>query len=300
MYIRAMLTVLTLLTVLTVGAGMPRPWIGIQGEWVLSPQADFAKWQWLAEADATGVTEITVTAIGGDLPDIDVRFLSRTEREGWTEFKDAANRLGITPVVYLSEWEHRGILTDNDRLDVARWCVATFGQDGWIACIGEEFNAGTATALRVAGEIRALAPGIPIAIHNPHYGPPRVEFETIILPALMAAGMVDIWLIQDTLEDMPATYARAEAMGLIAVAHEQAPADWGTQPLGISEWFENGRAASIYPGYKNPDCTDLWCPQPGIYAQPLAQLGRERFLRHAGTGGDFNGDGRIDAADFWR
>jgi hypothetical protein len=241
-----------------------------------------------------------MTVIGGDVRSIDIRRASRIEREGWTEFKEAVNRLGITPVVYLSEWEHRGVLDDTARLDVARRAVETFGTEGWIACIGEEYWAGAGTAVAVAREIRGLAPDVQIAIHNPHYGPPRWELFYIVIPALRAQGLLDILLIQDSLADMPATYAQAEALGLVAVAHEQAPADWGTQPSGISEWFEGGRRASIYPGYLNPACTDLWCPQPGIYAQPLALLGRERFLRPAGTGGDSNGDGRVDAADFWR
>jgi hypothetical protein len=293
--IRAFLLALCLLASRLYGA-VPVPWIGMQGEWLLSPQAEVSRWAWLAEVDAMGVTEITMTVIGGDVPGIDIRTAGRTERQGWSEFKDAANALGITPVVYLSEWEHRGVLSDADRLDIAAKAVYTFGYSGWIACIGEEFWAGPGTAQAVADQVRAMAPGIPVAWHNPHEGVPRIEFEWLVLPRALPG---DIWLIQDTLAAMPATYARAEALGLIAVAHEQVPAGPGTQPSGVSAWFADGRRASIYPGYDNPDCTDLRCPRPGVYAQPLAQLGRERFLRPSGIGGDKNSDGRIDAADYF-
>jgi hypothetical protein len=294
-----MVTVLTVLTVLTVGAGVPSPWIGIQAEWLMAPGQEAERWGFIAEADTMGITEVAFSLAGGDVAGTDILTWNEAQRNDLRQTATAMNSLGILPNAMVWELEKRGIEGDFQlltRIDVATSTLAGTSY----ALMLEEYWAGLNTALMAGRRIRQNDPNALILWSNPHYGPPRWEFETIILPALMAEGLIDGWLIQDDSRAIDATLTRARDLGVFAVAWEQAPADYGTQPQDVLEWFKDGRAASIYPGYKNPACTDLRCPQPGIYAQPLAQLGRERFLRHAGTGGDFNGDGRIDAADFWR
>lgn len=278
--------------------------VGVQWE---SQLQHGEKWAFANALEEMGATETTLTVFGGLARDSAVNILTATEetRAEWRAYVARLNQGGIVPIVYLAEQEHNGRIDDATREAVARAAAETFAGLEVIWCLGEELDAGPQTALKLGRLLREVSSCL-IAMHNPVDALGYARWSEAV--ALMIAdGCLDVVLVQATLEELPARVAAWRRDQVAVIAHEQNPYEYGTRPTveAVTAWALEARGAgaagfSIYPGYLNAGCGDLWCPDPRGYAEGLARA--RTALTAVDPDGprwprDRNADGVMDAAD---
>jgi hypothetical protein len=298
--------------------GVRRIVMGIQWENQLAPRFWSEKWTFATHLAAMGVNETSLTVFGGDDTTVNILTAPDDLLAEWRLYLSTLSDLGITPTIYLSEWEHnpgRGrTINRATRLAIAERTLALLAKgNGWgvntghvdaILCLGEELDAPLADVLETARFLRARTERL-IATHSPLTGDPHVRWADTTR-ALIAEGLVDVVLMQATQQDIAPRLRYWHSFGVAVVAHEQAPAGPGTAPFDLAAGLAWARAASevssgfsIYPGYDRADCNDLHCPRPEIYAPLFSAVGssRDRILGRDVWGKDSNRDGKIDAGD---